>query len=64
MSFVASIVCLGFRVSPGPEVIKLISCSTQLSTKFQLPIKTKIPKSKEMSFFKSPRYCINRANKC
>ena len=26
---------------PGPEVIKLFSCSTQLSTKFQLLIKTK-----------------------
>ena len=26
-----------------PEVIKLFSCSTQLSTKFQLLIKTKIP---------------------
>ena len=29
--------------TPGPEVIKLFSCSTQLSTKFQLLIKTKIP---------------------
>ena len=28
--------------SPGPEVIKLFSCSTKLSTKFQLLIKTKI----------------------
>ena len=28
---------------PGPEVIKLFSCSTQLSTKFQLLINTKIP---------------------
>ena len=32
-----------------PEVIKLFSCSTQLSTKFQLLIKTKIPKSEEVS---------------
>ena len=29
-------------VEPGPGVIKLFSCSTQLSTKFQLLIKTKI----------------------
>ena len=29
---------------PGPEVIKLFSCSTQLSMKFHLLIKTKIPK--------------------
>ena len=32
-----------------PEVIKLFSCSTQLSTKFQLLIKTKIPTNKGMS---------------
>ena len=31
----------------GPRVIKLFSCSTQLSTKFQLLIKTKIPTNKE-----------------
>ena len=31
----------------GPEVIKLFSCSTQLSTKFQLLIKTKIPTNDE-----------------
>ena len=30
----------------GPEVIKLCSCSTQLSTKFQLLIRTKIPTNK------------------
>ena len=29
--------------NPGHEIIKLFSCSTQLSTKFQLLIKTKIP---------------------
>ena len=28
---------------PGPEVIKLFSCSTQLSTKFILPINVKMP---------------------
>ena len=28
-------------VKPGPEVIKLLSCSTQLNTKFQLLIKLK-----------------------
>ena len=32
----------------GPEVIKLFSCSTQLSTKFQLLIKTITQKSKEV----------------
>ena len=33
----------------GPEVIKLFSCSTQLSTKFRLLIKTKIPTNEELS---------------
>ena len=31
-----------------PEFIQLFSCSTQLSTKFQLLIKTKIPTNKEV----------------
>ena len=33
----------------GPEVIKRFSCSIQLSTKFQLLIKTKIPTNEEIS---------------
>ena len=37
----------------GPEAIILISCSTQLSMKFQLLIKTKIPTNEEVSCFKS-----------
>ena len=40
--------------SPGPEVIKLFSCSTQLSKKFQLLVKTKIPTNEEVSCFKLP----------
>ena len=31
-----------FKCTPGPEVIKLFSCSTKLSAKFQLLINTKI----------------------
>ena len=54
--------------STGPEVIKLFSCSTQLSTqlstKFQLLIKTKIPTNKNFYCFKSLRCCIYNANKC
>ena len=50
--------------SPGPEVIKLFSCSTQLSSKFQLLIKTKIPTNEEVSCFKSLRCFIYHANKC
>ena len=47
-----------------PEVIKLFSCSTQLSTIFQLLIKTKIPTNEEVSRFKSIRCCIYHAYKC
>ena len=39
----------------GPEVIKLFLCSTQLSKKFQLLIKSKMPTNKEVSCFKSLR---------
>ena len=49
---------------PGPQVIKLISCSTQLSTKFQPLIKTKIPTNEEVNCFKPLRCCIYHANKC
>ena len=49
---------------PGPEGIKLFSCSTQLSMKFQLLIKAKIPTNEEVSCFKSLRCCIYHANKC
>ena len=52
------------QLQPGPELIKLFSCSTHLSTKFQLLIKTKIPKSEELSCFKSLISDIKHANKC
>ena len=48
----------------GSEVTKLFSCSTQVSTKFQLLIKTKITTNEEVSCFKSLRYCTYHANKC
>ena len=48
----------------GLEVIILFSCSTQLSMKFQLLIKTKIPTNGEVSCFKSLIGCIYTANKC
>ena len=38
---------VGIVAIPGPEVIQLFSCSTQLNKKFQLLIKTKIPKVKK-----------------
>ena len=52
--------------TPVPEVIKLFSWSTQLSTNFQLPIKTKILTNEEVSCFMSEtlRCCIYHANKC
>ena len=55
---------LTYPARPGPEVIKMLSCSTQLSTKFQLLIKTKIPTNEEVSCFKYLRCCIYQANKC
>ena len=50
--------------SSGPKVIKLFSCSSQMSTKFQLVIKTKIPTNEEVYCFKSLRCCIYPADKC
>ena len=47
----------------APKYIKLFSCSTELSTKFQLLIKAKIPKNKEVSCFKALRCCIYHAHK-
>ena len=44
---------------PGTEVIKLFSYSTQLISKFQLRIKTKIPTNTEVSFLKSLSGCMH-----
>ena len=46
------------NMKPGPEVIKLFSGSTQLSTKLQVLINTKILTNEEVSCFKSLRCCI------
>ena len=48
----------------GPDVMKLFSCSTQLSTKFHVLIKTKIPTNEEVSCLKSLRFCVYHANEC
>ena len=48
----------------APAPIKLFSCSTQLSRKFQPLIKTKIPTNEEVFCLKSLRCCIYNANKC
>ena len=53
-----------FSLKAGLEVIKNCSCSTQLRTKFQLLIKSKITTNKEVSCFKFLRCCIYHANKC
>ena len=53
-----------FQSQTRPEIIKHSSCSTQLSTKFQLLIKTKIPTNEEVSCFKSLRCFIYPAHKC
>ena len=38
------------NLGPGPEVIKLFSCSTQLSMKFQLLIKARMLKNNDFFF--------------
>ena len=48
--------------SPGSEVIKLFSCSTQANMKFQLFIKTKMLKNTAFSCFQTLRCCIYHAN--
>ena len=48
----------------GPKVIKRFSCSTKLSMKFQLLIKTKIWTNYEVSHFKPLRCYIYHAYKC
>ena len=50
--------------SGGPEVTQLFSYLTLLTTKFQLLIKTEIPKSREVSSFKSLRCVFYHADKC
>ena len=40
------------KLTTWPEVLKLSSCSTQLSMKFQLLMKTKILKNKDIFFSK------------
>ena len=47
-----------------PKVTNFLTCSTQLSTKFQLLIKTKILTNEEISCFKYLRCCIYHNNKC
>ena len=48
----------------GPRVLNLFSCSTQLSTKFQLLINTKTLTNEEVFCFKSLRCCLYHANTC
>ena len=49
---------------PGPEVIKLFSCSTRLSTKFQLLIKLKYRQMKRFLALGLSGCCIYHADKC
>ena len=47
---------LSLRCTIGPEVIKLFSCSTQLSMKFHLVIKIKIPTVKTVFMLSSAEH--------
>ena len=49
---------------PGHMVIKLFSCTTQLSIKMIILIMAKMLKNEDCSCFKSPRCCIYHANNC
>ena len=53
-----------FVLSPGTDVMKLFSCSTQLSMEFQLLIKPKMLKNTDFSCFQIFRCCILHADKC
>ena len=55
-----------YRALPtkGPEVIKLFSGSTKLSTNFQLHIQTKMLKGKEFSKFQTLKRFTYHADKC
>ena len=53
-----------YRQVLSPEVIKLFPCSTQLSIKFQLLMKTKVLKNKNFSCCQPLRCCIYHAHKC
>ena len=48
---------------PGPEVIKLFLCSTQLSMELQILIKSKMLKNKDVSCLQMLRCCIYHAHK-
>ena len=52
--------CKDFESSLGDLAPRLnfFSCSTHLSTKFQLLINTKIPANEKVSCFTSLRFCI------
>ena len=52
------------QMRPGPEVIKLFSCSAQLSWKFKALINTEIAKINQHLRFRSPNPVIYPANKC
>ena len=58
LSQLSSLVC----VITWPRGYKTFLCSTRMSTKFQLLIKTKIPTDEEVYCFKSRKCCIYRAN--
>ena len=52
-----------FGLTPGLEVIKLVSCSTQLSMEFQMLIKSKMLKNKDFSCLRIVRCCIYHGHK-
>ena len=54
----AHVVCGDFVIRPGVKVIKLLSCSTQLSMKFILLINVKMPTIVEILTLMKKDKCI------
>ena len=52
------------QTAPGAEVIKLLSCSTQLSMKFKMLINIEIAKIYGIFMFNSLKPAIYPAHKC
>ena len=63
-SYSVAFVMIQLERTPGPKVIKLFSCSTQLSMKFEMLINIKIAKVNEIFRFKSPKPVIYPPYKC
>ena len=63
-TFGKDLLAVEFANTAWPRGYKTLSCSTQLSMKFELFIKGEMMKNKDCSCFKTLRCCIYPGNKC